>query len=106
MNDFKRVKKEYSDKFKGFASYTECITRAMFTGLSSFALTFSGLYFTQYLLKSRLPYQKKYFLVLPAITSSGVAWVITSRRAQVCQDSWKHAEHSYTDYDLKTSNES
>lgn len=69
-----------------------------------FLLGFSALYFTQYLLKSRLPYQRKYFLVLPSVASCGVAWVITSKRAKVCQDCWTTAE--YTDFELKNSTES
>ncbi|XP_035215420.1 transmembrane protein 141-like [Stegodyphus dumicola] len=98
MNNFKQVKEQYSEKFKGFASYTECMTRALFTGLSSFALTFSALYFTQVLLKSRLPYQHKYFLVLPSIVSSATAWTVTSRRTKVCQDIWVSSEPHYTEY--------
>ncbi|GFQ98898.1 transmembrane protein [Trichonephila clavata] len=101
MNDFKRVKEDYSTKFKGFGVYTECMTRALFSGLSSFALTFSGLYFSQALLKSRLPYSQKYFMILPAITSSGVAWIVTSRRAQKCQDAWRTSENVYTQYDMQ-----
>ncbi|GFS96300.1 transmembrane protein [Nephila pilipes] len=98
MNDIRRVKEEYSEKFKGFGLYTECMTRALFTGLSSFALTFSALYFSQALLKSRLPYSQKYFMILPSVASSGVAWIVTSRRAQKCQDAWRTSEPLYTHF--------
>ncbi|XP_055942524.1 transmembrane protein 141-like [Argiope bruennichi] len=96
MNDFKKVKEQYSEKFKGFGVYTECMTRALFYGVSSFALTFSGLYFSQALLKSRLPYSQKYFLILPSVVSTCVAWTVTSRRAQRCQDEWRTSEPLYT----------
>ncbi|GBN20634.1 hypothetical protein AVEN_99120-1 [Araneus ventricosus] len=85
-------------KTKGFGLYTECMTKALFYGVSSFALTFSGLYFSQGLLRSRLPYSQKYFLILPSVVSTCVAWTVTSRRAQKCQDEWRTSEPLYTRY--------
>ncbi|XP_015928116.1 transmembrane protein 141 [Parasteatoda tepidariorum] len=101
MDDFKKVKETYSQKFKGFGSYTECMTRGLFTGLSSFALSFSAMYFTQVLLKRHLPYEQKYFLLLPSIASTIIAWKVTSERAKLCQDAWVSSEAQYTSYDKK-----
>ncbi|XP_054720026.1 uncharacterized protein LOC129229689 [Uloborus diversus] len=101
MNNFNQVKEEYSLKYKGFGSYTECMTRTLFTGLSSFALTFSALYFIQVLFKSHLPYQHKSFFVAPAVVSSGIAWIVTSRGARVCQETWVSSESKYTDFNSK-----
>ncbi|GIY44329.1 uncharacterized protein CDAR_313921 [Caerostris darwini] len=103
MNNFGRVKEEYKEKYKGFAAYTECMTRALFYGVGSFALTFSGLYFSQALLTSRLPYSQKYFMILPSIASTCVAWRVTSKRTQNCQDTWRTSEPMYTQYEQNIS---
>lgn len=38
MNDIKRLKEQQKEKHPGFGSYLECMTRALFTGLSGFTL--------------------------------------------------------------------
>jgi hypothetical protein len=38
MNDIKKLKDQQRDKHPGFDNYIECMTRALFTGLSGFCL--------------------------------------------------------------------
>lgn len=93
MNDIKRLKEQQREKHPGFSSYLECMTRALFTGLSTFALGFSGLHFTQKLLEHRLPYDRTKTGVLISVCVSVVAtYKVTSDRTHDCQQQWIESE--------------
>lgn len=38
MNDIRKLKDQQRDKHPGFDNYLECMTRALFSGLSAFTL--------------------------------------------------------------------
>jgi len=105
MNDMNKLKEQYGEKYKGFGSYTECMSRALLTGLATFALTFSGTYFAQHLLQVKLPQKPTTRLIAPAILGCVTAWVVTARRTKACQMAWMSTEnkHSYL-MELDTAN--
>lgn len=97
MNDIKRLKEQQKDKHPGFSSYLECMTRALFTGLATFALGFSGLHFTQKLLEHRLPYDRtKVGVLISAGISVAATYKVTSDRTHDCQQQWIESEKNLT----------
>ncbi|XP_013780218.1 uncharacterized protein LOC106464607 [Limulus polyphemus] len=96
MNNLNQLKRQYGEKHVGFASYTECMSRALLTGLASFALTVSATYIGQTLLKKHLPYSQKYFLLAPVALGVTVAWTVTARKTRNCQAAWMSTEEKNT----------
>lgn len=96
MNNINQLKKQQREKHPGFDSYLECMTRALFTGLATFALGFSGLHFSQKLLSRHLPYNTK---TVGVLVSSVIAVVgtykVTSERTLDCQTAWVDSEKKH-----------
>ncbi|XP_055545163.1 transmembrane protein 141 [Wyeomyia smithii] len=88
MNDIRRLKEQQREKHPGFSSYLECMTRALFTGLTSFTLGFSATYFLQKLLTKRLPYSQKSGILVSSLIATGISYKITSDRTKACQTGW------------------
>lgn len=59
-------------------------------------LAFGGTYITQHLLDKRLPYSRKYHIILSSLVACGVAYKVTSERAKSCQAGWMAAEDKHT----------
>ncbi|CAD6991682.1 unnamed protein product [Ceratitis capitata] len=96
MNDIKRLKDQQRDKHPGFDSYLNCMTRALFTGLASFCLTFSGCYFTQKVIRTKIVYPLQYSVLVSAIVATGVSYKTTTTRTKACQAAWMAEEDAHT----------
>ncbi|XP_054747517.1 transmembrane protein 141 [Anastrepha obliqua] len=96
MNDIKRLKDQQRDIHPGFDSYLNCMTRALFSGLASFCLTFSGCHFTQKLLRTKIHYPVQYSVLASAIVATGVSYTTTTSRTKACQAAWMAAEDKHT----------
>lgn len=102
MNNIKQLKADQREKHPGFDAYLECMTRALFTGLATFTLGFSGVHFTQKLLASHLPYNRT---TVGVLVSTGIAvlgtYKVTSDRTLDCQTAWVDAEKKKPDQSNK-----
>lgn len=93
MNNINKLKADQKDKHPGFGSYLECMTRALFTGLATFALGFSGTHFTQKIFARYLPYNTKTVGVLvSSIISVAGTYKVTADRTLDCQTAWVDSE--------------
>ncbi|KAI9579782.1 transmembrane protein 141 [Glossina fuscipes] len=96
MNDIRLLKDQQRDKHPGFDSYMNCMTRALFTGLASFCLGFSGTYFAQKVIQKKLYYPLQYNILISVLTATGIAYHLTSIRTKSCQAAWMAAEDKHT----------
>lgn len=114
MNDIKRLKEQQRDKHPGFDGYLDCMTRALFTGLSSFCLGrhfincqnnciifilfvgFAGTYFVQKAVQTKIRYPVKYNVLVSSLVATGVAYQTTSTRTKSCQAAWMAYEGKHT----------
>ncbi|XP_018803713.1 PREDICTED: uncharacterized protein LOC108978073 [Bactrocera latifrons] len=96
MNDIKRLKDQQRDKHPGFDSYINCMTRALFSGLASFCLTFSGSYFAQKVVRTKINYPIQYSVLVSALAAISVSYMTTTTRTKACQASWMAAEDKHS----------
>lgn len=96
MNDIRKLKDQQRDKHPGFDSYLECMTRSLFTGLASFWLGFSGFYFAQKLLQSKVQYPKKFNILISSLAAVGISYKVTRDRTKACQAAWMAVEGKHT----------
>ncbi|XP_039961179.1 transmembrane protein 141 [Bactrocera neohumeralis] len=96
MNDIKRLKDQQRDKHPGFDAYLNCMTRALFSGLASFCLTFSGSYFTQKVVRTKIYYPIQYSVLVSALAAIGVSYMTTTTRTKACQAAWMAAEDKHS----------
>lgn len=96
MENVNELKKQQSEIHPGFGSYLECMTRALFTGLASFTLAFSGSFIGQSLLKKHLPYGKNSHILISGLLAAGVSYQVTTHRTKCCQAAWMAAEDKHT----------
>ncbi|XP_011197059.1 transmembrane protein 141 [Zeugodacus cucurbitae] len=96
MNDIKRLKDQQRDKHPGFDAYLNCMTRALFSGLASFCLTFSGCYFTQKLVRTKIRYPIQYSVLSSALVAASVSYTTTTTRTKACQAAWMAAEDMHS----------
>ncbi|XP_057375396.1 transmembrane protein 141-like [Daphnia carinata] len=96
MNNVSELKSRYTQIYPAFGSYTECMSRALFTGLSSTILGFSTAFCVQNLLKKRLPYPISGNILVSSFVAVVVGFKVTSVRAQSCQAAWLAAEEKHT----------
>ncbi|XP_030559570.1 transmembrane protein 141 [Drosophila novamexicana] len=96
MNDIKRLKEQQRDKHPGFDGYLDCMTRALFTGLSSFCLGFAGTYFVQKAVQTKIRYPVKCNVLVSSLVATGVAYQTTSTRTKSCQAAWMAYEGKHT----------
>lgn len=96
MNDIRRLKEQQKDKHPAFGSYLECMTRALFTGLVTFTLGFSSIYFLQKLVAKRLPYPQKSAILVSTVIGTVASYKVTADRTKSCQAGWMAAEDKFT----------
>ncbi|EDW84139.1 uncharacterized protein Dwil_GK13305 [Drosophila willistoni] len=96
MNDIKRLKDQQRDKHPGFDAYLDCMTRSLFTGLAAFCLGFSGTYFGQKIVQTKIRYPVKYNILLSSLVATGVSYQTTSTRTKSCQAAWMAFEDKHT----------
>lgn len=139
MNNVSELKSRYNQIYPAFGSYTgissscihnyfifhtigvaECMSRALFTGLSSsilgishrfnagygkykiiffiifFFQGFSTAFCVQHLLKNKLPYPISGNILVSSFVAVVVGFQVTSVRAQSCQAAWLAAEEKHT----------
>lgn len=91
-----RLLELYGDSHPGFGSYLECMTRTNFTGIATFTIAFSCSYLTQNLLKNKLPYSNKFFILTSTLISGLVAYKVAKSRSAICQAAWLASEDKIT----------
>ncbi|XP_046445112.1 transmembrane protein 141-like [Daphnia pulex] len=96
MNNINELKSRYNQIYPAFGSYTECMSRALLTGLSSSILGFSTAFCAQYLLKKKLPYAFSGNILVSSFVAVVVGFQVTSVRAKSCQAAWLAAEDKHT----------
>lgn len=116
MNDIRKLKDQQRDKHPGFDNYLECMTRALFSGLSAFTLGkteivlwkfpirsnssvflgFSSVYFIQKFVQKRFPYPIKTNVLISTLVGTVAAYKVTSDRTKSCQAGWLAAEDKHT----------
>ncbi|XP_065722955.2 transmembrane protein 141 [Drosophila suzukii] len=96
MNDIKRLKDQQREKHPGFDGYIDCMTRSLFTGLATFCLSFSGTYFAQKIIQSRIRYPIKYNILVSSLVATGVSYQTTSSRTKSCQAAWMAFEEKHS----------
>ncbi|XP_016952620.1 transmembrane protein 141 [Drosophila biarmipes] len=102
MNDIKRLKDQQREKHPGFDGYIDCMTRSLFTGLATFCLSFSGTYFAQKIIQSRIRYPVKYNILVSSLVATGVSYQTTSTRTKSCQAAWMAFEDKHSVLKEKT----
>jgi len=119
MNDIKRLKDQQREKHPGFDGYIDCMTRSLFTGLATFCLSaflvffynciiitqitgFSGTYFAQKIIQSRIRYPIKYNILVSSLVATGVSYQTTSSRTKSCQAAWMAFEEKHSVLKEKT----
>ncbi|XP_017079941.1 uncharacterized protein LOC108113757 [Drosophila eugracilis] len=102
MNDIKRLKDQQRERHPGFDGYIDCMTRSLFTGLATFCLSFSGTYFAQKIVQSRIRYPAKYNILISSLVATGVSYQTTSTRTKSCQASWMAFEEKHSVLNEKT----
>ncbi|XP_053673544.1 transmembrane protein 141 [Anopheles nili] len=105
MNDIRLLKDQQREKHPGFDSYIECMSRSLFTGLATFTLGFSGVYFLQQIGQRYLPYTKKVNILVAVIVATGASYKVTSDRTRACQARWMAVEEKYSVLQESTSSE-
>ena len=53
-------------------------------------------YLAQELLRTKLPYGRNYFLLLPIAVGTGSAYAITRRNTRICQEMWLAMEEKHS----------
>ena len=53
-------------------------------------------YLAQELLRTKLPYGRNYFLLLPIVVGTGSAYAITRRNTRICQEMWLAMEEKHS----------
>ncbi|KAK2704542.1 transmembrane protein 141-like [Artemia franciscana] len=96
MNDVKELKERYSTIYPGFGSYTECMSRSLFSGLAAGAIVFSGTWIFQHLFRHRLPYDPKFHALVSAAIGVVSGYKVTALRSQSCQAAWMATENKHT----------
>ncbi|XP_030373668.1 transmembrane protein 141 [Scaptodrosophila lebanonensis] len=96
MNDIRRLKEQQREKHPGFDSYMDCMTRSLFSGLAAFCLGFSGSYFTQKLIQTKIRYPVKYNILLSSLLATGISYQVTSTRTKSCQSRWMAFEEKHS----------
>ncbi|XP_017052641.1 transmembrane protein 141 [Drosophila ficusphila] len=96
MNDIKRLKDQQREKHPGFDGYIDCMTRSLFTGLATFCLSFSGTYFAQKIIQSRIRYPAKFNILIASLVATGVSYQTTSSRTKSCQAAWMAFEEKHS----------
>ncbi|EDW98743.1 transmembrane protein 141 [Drosophila teissieri] len=96
MNDIKRLKDQQREKHPGFDGYMDCMTRSLFTGLATFCLSFSGTYFAQKIVQSRIRYPSKYNILISSLVATAVSYQTTSTRTKACQAAWMAFEDKHS----------
>ncbi|EDW34236.1 GL22141 [Drosophila persimilis] len=96
MNDIKQLKDQQRDKHPGFDAYLDCMTRSLFTGLATFCLGFSGTYFAQKIIQSKIRYPAKYNILVASLVATGISYQTTSSRTRSCQAAWMAFEDKHT----------
>ncbi|XP_046675274.1 transmembrane protein 141 [Homalodisca vitripennis] len=91
-----RLLELYGDDHPGFGSYLECMTRANFTGLATFTIAFSSTYIAQSILKNKLPYSSKFYVLSSTVVAAYFSYKVSKARSQVCQAAWLAAEDKST----------
>lgn len=91
-----RLLELYGENHPGFGSYLECATRANFTGIATFTIAFSCSYLTQSLLKNKLPYSSKFFILSLTAISALISYRVTKSRSAFCQEAWLASEDKVT----------
>ncbi|KAH8338607.1 uncharacterized protein Dana_GF26327 [Drosophila ananassae] len=102
MNDIKSLKDQQREKHPGFDGYLDCMTRSLFTGLAAFCLSFSGTYFAQKIVQSRIRYPPKYNILISSLVATGVSYQTTSERTKSCQARWMAFEEKHSVLDKET----
>ncbi|EDX14434.1 transmembrane protein 141 [Drosophila simulans] len=102
MNDIKRLKDQQREKHPGFDGYMDCMTRSLFTGLATFCLSFSGTYFAQKIVQSKIRYPIKYNILISSLVATGVSYQTTSTRTKACQAAWMAFEDKHSVLKEKT----
>ncbi|KAH8292398.1 hypothetical protein KR054_009375 [Drosophila jambulina] len=102
MNDIKRLKDQQREKHPGFDGYIDCMTRSLFTGLAAFCLGFSGSYFAQKIIQSRIRYPVKFNILVSSLVATGVSYQATSTRTRACQAAWMAFEEKHSVLNEKT----
>ncbi|XP_058978554.1 transmembrane protein 141-like [Musca domestica] len=96
MNDIRRLKDQQREKHPGFDAYMECMTRSLFTGLASFCLGFSGFYFAQKIVQSKIRYPQQYNILISTLAATVIGYEVTSKRTKSCQAAWMAAEDKHS----------
>jgi len=96
MNNIGEVKERYNQIYPAFGSYTECMSRALFSGLAGSIFGFSTTYFIQTLLQKKLPYSPKGNIIVSSIAAIYIGHKVTSNKSRICQDAWLAAEEKHT----------
>lgn len=91
-----RLRELYGDDHPGFGSYLECMTRANLTGLSTFTIAFSFSYLTQNLLKHKLPYSTKVFILTSSVFGAFLTYTVVKDKTKDCHAAWLAAEEKVT----------
>jgi len=103
MNNFGEVKERYQQIYPGFGSYTECMSRALFSGLSGTIFGFASTFYIQSTFQKKLPYSPKGNIIVSSVAAILIGYKVTSSKARACQAGWLAGEEKHTYF---TENES
>ncbi|XP_076436500.1 transmembrane protein 141-like [Babylonia areolata] len=92
-----RVTEEYKEKFPHMKQYAACQSKAFMTGCFTFLAGGASVYLAQELLRTSLPYGRKYFLLPPIAFGTISAYAMTRHNTRVCQDMWLAMEEKHSD---------
>lgn len=91
-----RLIAEHGDDHPGLGSYLECMSRAYLTGVATFTIVFSTAYLAQNLVKYKLNYPSKFFILTSSAFGVISSFVSVKSRSAVCQSAWLAAEDKVT----------
>lgn len=87
---------EASEIFPHFRTYAQCQNKALLFGSFTFLSMASGTYIAQELMKSKLPFGRKAFLLAPILIGSLSAYHVTQHNTRICQHMWLALEEKHT----------
>lgn len=91
-----RVTEEYKEKYPHMKQYAACQSKAFMTGTFTFLAGGATAYVAQELLGSKLPYGRKYSLVMAMAVGTVSAYAMTRHKTKVCQQMWMAMEEKHS----------
>ncbi|XP_068106016.1 transmembrane protein 141 [Hyperolius riggenbachi] len=87
-----RVDDEVAARHPGLAQYASCQSKAFIKGVATFVTGTGILLLIQDVLKRRLPYPKKWNILLSVVAGSVTSYIITKHETEKCARLWSYLE--------------